>query len=121
MGYETKLFFCEPALWDSGKRKARYASVIASVDLCKVGDPAENGLTKQQKPLFYIYGEDGNRRIMRDLYGDCLSVGTRDSVLAALRKKSEQDSYRRFAVAIATLRSLSKKRFPEVVVLGYGH
>ena len=120
MGYETKLFICEPSLWDAGRRKARYASIIASIDLCKAGDPTENGLEKQTKPLFYIYGDDGNRRIMRDLYGECLSVGTRDSVLEALRKKSQGDDYRRYAVAIAMLRSLTKKHFPDVIVLGYG-
>lgn len=120
MGYETKLYFGEPSSHSDGPTAARWVDIIASVDLCKVGSPEDLGLVGQKRPQFYFY-DGSDRRIMRDLYGECLTVGTRDDVLMALKAKSEGDDYRRYAVAIAILRSLTKKHFPRLVVLGYGH
>lgn len=120
MGYETTLYIGEPgSIRESGKPE--WVDIIASIDLCKVGSHESLGLVAQEKPAFYFYAEGSDRKILRDLYGDTLSVGTRESVLAALRAKSEGDDYRRYAVAIAMLRSLTKKHFPRLVVLGYGH
>lgn len=113
-------------------RMEHYFLVYAMLDLCKLGyqDDALNRLqTKSieqakrdsKTSVYYFYGEDGNRAIKEDRYGQGLWPMPVAEVLAAMKKSiSRSDPYRRLLWAIALLESM-KDDAEGLQVLFYGH
>jgi len=123
MGYEVTIYACERM--DAFKDGCHI--VVASVELCKPGQGAFSTLMGNagnsrvtDAPLAYFYGTDGNTHIAEDSYGDPLAVMSVDDVIKALTADNKREKYRRFDLALATLKAF-KKGFPDGVILGYGH
>ena len=110
MGYETKMYFVDPCRCEDTEGRI-YASVVAMVDLCKMGGDSHMDVlrlkaAKEQKnsptPL-YIYSEDGNTKIVEDGYGEPLVELDPLKVHEALGKDIAHEPYRRFTLAALML------------------
>lgn len=119
MGYETTLFFVEKSE-KFGKEKKSFCSIIAQINMCKIGGREELGLVMPLKPEVYIYFFSNNR-IIKDCYGEPLSIGDPKIVLEKLVALNKKEKYRRAEAAIALLRQLIKGKYHNLTVLGYGH
>jgi hypothetical protein len=119
MGYETKFFFVERHS-RLGKEKTDYCSIIAMVDMCKIGEASTAGLVTPEKPEVFIYSLSG-KKITKDLYDAPLSIGDPAVVLEKCIEHYRFAKYRRNAAAIALLKVLMRGKYHNLTVLGYGH
>jgi hypothetical protein len=123
MGYETTLLIGKST--DALKEDtASFFHTYATIDLCKCGEGALDGLESHHKgdPLVYwYYGTDGNHHDTEDRYGDKPVPLSINEVLQALYKHRANDNYRRFKWAIALLESMQHDSGENLQVLFYGH
>ena len=120
MGYEVKLYAVERINEGMGG----YASVVAEIDLCKIGDGNLYALMLKRRPdetLAYIYGTDGNTKIVKDRYDELLPVMGVDEVIKAIQADNKKENYRRFAIALAFLKEFKKHFGEDARILAYGH
>ena len=144
MGYETKLIIGKSGMStqecaedsngnyikdDDGElvrtgRTAIFFSDYAQINMCKCGHgsniAAIDFKNKDGDVVWYWFGEDGNKPVKEDRYGESskpISIGV---VIEALKKDIQADEYRRFDWALALLESISKSE-PEAEVLFYGY
>ena len=120
MGYETTLYIGHPL---DESDKPQYVDIIAAVYLGKVGPHEGIGLRTPDEPRYYFSPHVGmaeqSAYVDRDDYGDALSVGTVEGVIAGLVSLPDSSGF--VGVALATLRALREEGIPNLVVLGYGH
>lgn len=94
----------------------RYCSVIAMVDLCKVGVTS----FPNKDTDYYFYGTDGNTPIIKDKYGDFLQEASLDSVIEWLEKAVQKSEYRRLKTALALAKGcVDLYDNPTVLLYGY--
>ena len=122
MGYESKLYIVEKAgiRDDNGMT---YAQVIAMFDMCKMGDL---GNVFEDKTNCYFYADDGNTKVLEDMYGDYLREAEIKDVIYVLKEAVDAgESYRRIFPLLATLQTIYEQKldgmWQEVVVLHYGY
>ena len=91
-------------------------SVLASVDLCKLG--CENNVPKKETQ-YYFYNDDGNSACIEDLYDDRLNQMT---LMEAINFFQAQADYRRVKMLLA-LMDIVKDEFgvDGIYVLFYGY
>lgn len=130
MGYESRIYIVDksithktregktfpPITNNSGKR---YAEVIASVDMCKMGDFSD--IFKVETDC-YIYGNDGNTEIEKDCYGDPLKEAPLPDVIAYLEKYARsREYYRRINPLLSLLKGFNPSDWNALTVLHYGY
>ena len=118
MGYEVMLFAVQSVSGDG------YASVVAEIDLCKIGDGNLYALmlaNTPKKPQAYVFGLDGNRKFKKDRYDKPMPIMEVDDVIEAISKDNKREPYRRFEIALAMLRVFKDKFGEEARVLAFGH
>lgn len=138
MGYETKLFIVEKGNrtitnWKTGEKvklvgeiinekEMYYAHLIASFDLCKCYSVSDVML-KYPDTDSYIYMDDGNTKLIEDLYGEPLKEIPLADAVEILEEAASEDEYRRLAPCLALLEALynNKDKWGEIVVLHYGY
>lgn len=120
MGYETTLYIGHTL---DESYKSQYVDIIAAVYLGKIGEHEGIGLEPQREPRYYLKPHVGmaeqSAYVDRDDYGDALSVGTVEGVIAGLVSLPDSSGF--VGVALATLRAMREEGIPNLVVLGYGH
>lgn len=125
MGYESKLYVVDKlpnhvAVKDNGMQ---YCSLIAMFDLCKYY-PWSEKVCKYPDTNCYFYGEDGNRQIIEDAYGDTLKEIPLDDAIEILEEGFYRgDSYHRLTPTLAGLQALkdNENQWNELVVLHFGY
>lgn len=113
--------------------QASWGSIIAMIDMskCSVGEFGElisishNSVKSLEKGMarghFYCPG-DGNKTIAYDMYDDPMYFVNAKEVLEALKVVVKNDDYRRFKIALSTLKETMKHFPPEYLkVLFYGY
>ena len=106
-------------------RTETYFSVYAMIDLCKCGSESAihklNRQNEDKKHFWYFYGEDGNKPISEDRYGDSLKPVPIGDVIAAIEcDMIENSEYRRFKWALGLLNTM-KDDNENLEILVYGH
>lgn len=120
MGYEVKLFAVESVNEESDG----YSSVVAEIDLCKIGDGHLYALmlaNTPKKPRAYVYGLDGNRRFKKDRYGAAMPIMKVADVIKAIEQDNKKEPYRRFEMALAMLKVFKDSFGDRARVLAFGH
>ena len=123
MGYESKLYIVERGSLkdDDGKT---YARVLAMFDMCKMGYHFVDVFEKETD--LYFYADDGNTRIVEDMYCDPIREATVEDVIDVLEEAVENgDDYRRIFPLLAALKTLYEQqtdgRWGELAVLHFGY
>ena len=106
-------------------RQEIYFSEYAQINLCKCGyDSNISAIDFKNKEsesvVWFWYGEDGNKEVKEDRYGDSSRPVAISEVIEALKKDIKLYGYRRFDWALALLESISKSE-PDAEVLFYGY
>ena len=127
MGYETTLLVGT----DTGHAfggEGTYFQVIATIDLCKLGNSATAALPWKNKTpdvkSWYWYAQtgDGNNHVSTDLYGDQPQPVPISHVIAALEADMQKDDYRRLKWAHSLLMAIYESAGGEnFSVLVWGH
>ena len=118
MGYESKLYIVNKSeIYDDGMK---YGQVIATFDLCNVVSVARM-IAKYPNTDTYIYADDGNTHITKDLYGEPLKEIPIADMIEILERESEADPYRRYRPCIQLLKGFDASEWKDLVVLHYGH
>ena len=119
MGYELRLYAGE-LVGTKNDQGEHYMDCVLSVDLCKPGyesnvaaiDGNLSGL-----PVYFYYGE----KINSDDYEESVKAYPIAMVVKALELDAASSDYRRFPVALSTLKSLDNEKFHNVYVAFVGH
>lgn len=122
MGYESRLYVVEKSdiRNDTGKI---YAGVVAMFNICKCYELSDI-LTKQKETDCYIYADDGNTKIVKDMYGEKLTEVSVSFVISTLEKILEGgETYRRIYPLLNALKTFEeqKGKWGDIVVLHYGY
>lgn len=123
MGYESKLYVIEKTRCSFDDDGYKYAQVIAMFDMCKFYGLSDR-LTKSPKTNYYFYADDGNTRVLEDMYGDKLTETSLADVIEILEEQIDNgETYRRIYPALAALKELEehKDQWHELAVLHYGY
>lgn len=122
MGYESKLYIVEKSdyVFNDGMK---YASVIAMFDMCKL-----HSMTNvfKNKTDCYIYADDGNTKILEDMYGDALKEASIEDVICVLEEAiNNGERYRRLFPLLSALKVFEEQKknnvWDNIVVLHYGY
>jgi len=120
MGYESKFYIIEKTNQQSAGRF--WGQVIGMVDLCKIGTSATWSLINNSPDTdCFIYGSDGNTKILTDCYGDNLKEIEFPAMIKALKKDMLTNEYRRFPILLGFLESFKKSQWQNLKILHYGH
>lgn len=131
MGYETKAYIVERG-HELPKGDGIYCSIIGMIDLCKMGESAPErvrnsyALKQESNPHnCYVYADDGNTRILKDMYdAPTVLIPIEDFYEALKSECRKKDKYRRFILMRDTLKSIiNNKAFntEETFVLTFGY
>ena len=123
MGYESKLYVVEKANDTLPYEEMRYCHVIAMFDMCKFY-PLSCVANTYPKTECYFFADDGNTRVLEDMYGDPLREIPIEDVIEIIEMEIDGgDNYRRMYPILAALKELKKKshQWGELVVLHYGY
>lgn len=123
MGYESKLYVVEKSNGMFINEEMRYCHVIAMFDLCKFY-PLSMLLKEYPTTECYFYADDGNTKVLEDMYGDPLKEIPIEDVIKILEGELEGGSnYRRIYPTLAALKTLNehKHQWNELTVLHYGY
>lgn len=114
-------------------REKKWFSLMATLDLCKIGDGplaklVEKSKVKAKKPKqFYYWYFDGNTEEEKDCYDERFLPVPVSEVVKALEKEIELEEksadkfhYRRFAWALGLLKAIEEEG-SDLKVLFYGH
>lgn len=124
MGYESRLYIVEKM--ENGtldeKSGKRFASIIASVELCCCdGDTVEKFRNlPETESYIYVDGE----RCVEDKYGESLKECSIDEAIEIIQKGIvATNNYRRYIIAQHLLYGFKLANFniDEIAVLHYGH
>jgi bisphosphoglycerate-independent phosphoglycerate mutase (AlkP superfamily) len=122
MGYESKLYIAEKSSLkdDDGMT---YVSIIAMFDMCKIGNLVN---VFEDKTDCYFYADDGNTKVLEDMYGDALTEATVEDVIYVLEEAVDNgENYRRLFPLLSALKTIYEQQkngiWKEVVVLHYGY
>ena len=98
MGYESKIYIAEKGSLKD-QNGMTYVSVIAMFDMCKIGNLVN---VFDKKTDCYFYADDGNTKVLEDMYGDTLKEATVEDVINVLEEAVDSgENYRRiFPIAI---------------------
>lgn len=122
MGYESKLYIAEKTTV-KGDNGMTYVSVIAMFDMCKIGNLSN---VFEQKTDCYFYADDGNTKVLEDMYGDALREATVEDVIYVLEEAVDSgEDYRRIFPLLSALQTIYEQQkngvWKEIVVLHYGY
>jgi hypothetical protein len=112
MGYEQRIYVGEPSPYpmpsiDGNKTWFR---VFGMIDVGKVGGMlVPDDVAKAGSPIF-IFGTDGDTKIVKDCYGTELVAVPIAEVITSLKKINAQGNYTRTRWAYDMLVSMSKQR-----------
>ncbi len=124
MGYESKLYVVTKSSYDSPSDEGmRYCQVIAMFDLCKFY-PLSCVVSTYPTTECYFYADDGNTRVLEDMYGDPLREIPIEDVIDILEGDLANGSnYRRIYPVLGALKTLNehKAQWKELAVLHYGY
>ena len=100
-----------------------YVSVIAMFDMCKAGNLVN---VFDKKTDCYFYADDGNTKVLEDMYGDTLKEATIEDVIYVLEEAVDSgENYRRIFPLLSALKTIHEQqmngRWKEIVVLHYGY
>lgn len=117
MGYESRLYIMEV----NEQPEIYGASLIARVDMAKVG--SENGFYKlfDGELRYTIYSEDDYAELTEDLYGERPTVAPLERVIEWLENEMKTSSYRRFKVLYALLKALDTEQWGNIEVVHFGY
>jgi len=123
----------EKGEWIPSGRTKTWFSLMATLDLCKIGDGplsklVEKAKIKAKKPkhFYYVY-LDGNTEEEEDCYGDHFKPVEIAEVIKALEQEQAleaskgENRYRRFVWALGLLKAIQSQDGEHVKVLFYGH
>lgn len=123
MGYESKLYIVERGSLkdDDGMT---YARVLAMFDMCKMGYRFVEVFEK--KTDLYFYADDGNTRIVEDMYSDPIREATVEDVIDYLEEAVENgENYRRIFPLLAALKTFYEQKedgiWDKLAVLHFGY
>lgn len=123
MGYESKLYVVEKANSRFPSEEMRYCMVVAMFDLCKFY-PLSMLLHEYPATECYFYADDGNTKVLEDMYGEPLKEIPIEDVIEILEDDLARGSdYRRIYPLLAMLKDFQqhKERWGELAVLHYGY
>jgi hypothetical protein len=116
MGYEIKLFVGDLVSGVNGKHAL---DVVSMIDLCKVDTPVYELKFEKGLPI-YFYDTDGNSRVEFDRYDRELVALPIEQVINAIETAQSGNTYRRYEIALSTLKSIQQTfHAPYVVVFGH--
>ena len=119
MGYESRIYIVSKTSITDDNNK-RWAEVIAMFNMSKM--PSIAGFTRFTD--CYIYGSDGNTKLLEDEYGAPLTEASVTDVIAVLEKDiANGEDYRRIFPLLATLKALEENshQWKDLAVLHYGY
>ena len=122
MGYESKIYIAEKGSLKD-QNGMTYVSVIAMFDMCKIGNLVN---VFDKKTDCYFYADDGNTKVLEDMYGDTLKEATVEDVINVLEEAVDSgENYRRIFPLLSALKTIHEQqmdgRWKETVVLHYGY
>ena len=120
MGYESRIYIVHKTSITDDNINKRWAEVIAMFNMCKM--PSIAGFMRVTD--CYIYGSDGNTKLLEDTYGDPLTEASVVDVIAVLEKDiANGEDYRRIFPLLATLKALEEHnhQWQDLAVLHYGY
>lgn len=124
MGYEMKFYVVRKTnqRWDEN-RPYKFAEVIAMFNYCKDYDLAD-WIDKNYQPTdCYIYADDGNTKILEDMYGSPLIEIPIKDMVEYLEKNN--DDYRRATPLLSLLKVFNEdnetKWDNKLAILRYGY
>lgn len=125
MGYESKLYIVKKngnLMDDNGMR---YAEIIAEFDMCKC-PPIAYMFGRMPKTDCYIYADDGNTKILEDMYGDSLTEAPLCKVIKTVEDAIANGyDYRRYPPLLACLKVFWQQEkeyiWDDIAVLHYGY
>ncbi len=122
MGYESKIYIAEKGSLKD-QNGMTYVSVIAMFDMCKIGNLVN---VFDKKTDCYFYADDGNTKVLEDMYGDTLKESTVEDVINVLEEAVDSgENYRRIFPLLSALKTIHEQqmdgRWKEIVVLHYGY
>ncbi len=124
MGYESKIYVVSKSSYDSPSDKGmRYCQVIAMFDLCKFY-PLSCVTSTYPTTECYFFADDGNTKVLEDMYGDPLKELPIEDVIEILETDLAMGSnYRRIYPTLAALKAINehKDQWKELAVLHYGY
>lgn len=112
MGYEQRIYVGEPSPYPcpSIDGNKTWFQVFGMIDVCKVGGMlVPDDVAKAGIPIF-IFGTDGDTKIVKDCYGTELVAVPIAEVIATLKAINAVEKYSRTKWAYDMLVSMSKKR-----------
>lgn len=124
MGYESRLYIVNKSSMFN-EDKTRYAQIVATFNMCVC--PTTYKLQDFPETDCYIYGDDGNRRILEDNYGRRLTEAEIEDVIDLLEEDIRKgEKYRRLFPLLATLKVFEEQKRigvwdENLVVLHYGY
>lgn len=125
MGYEVNMILLDRRK-DAHKVSGSdlpYASLVGTLDLCKVGREVCDGIEKAERfgarVAFYLPG-NGDEHVKTDMYGKKVKAFKARRMINIL-KKSDDPTYRRFTMAIALLEEFINGFGENAYVGCFGH
>lgn len=122
MGYESKIYIAEKAS-HKDQNGMTYASIIAMFDMHKMGN-----LTNvfEKKTDCYFYADDGNTKVLEDMYGDAIREAKIEDFIYVLEEAIDSgEEYRRLFPLLAALKVIYEQYMDggwrELVLLHYGY
>ena len=122
MGYESKIYIAEKSSLKDNDGMT-YVQVIAMFNMCKMGS-----LTNvfEKKTDCYFYADDGNTKVLEDMYGDALREAEIEDFIYVLEEAVDSgENYRRIFPLLSTLQTIYEQqkdgRWKKIVLLHYGY
>lgn len=121
MGYESRIYVVQKGAIKNSDGMS-WAEDIAMFDLCKMGSDFYNSVHKYPKTDCYIYSDDGNTKILEDVYGDPLiEIPLADLITILEKIKEGGNTYRRIDPILSLLKGFDFDVWGELTCLHYGH
>ena len=119
MGYESKLYIVTKYGPFPGEDKS-YARVHAMFDMGKVYALSD---VLREKPATdcYIFADDGDTKIEKDMYGQPLTEAKIKDVIRLVEQAMTSESWWKYSILLATLKELDSYSISNMVVLHYGY
>lgn len=118
MGYEVRLYAGELSTLKSDTGDA-YMDCILSIDLSSPGHDSNVSTVADDSGInvYFYYGE----KISSDAYASYVRAYPLHTIISALEKDTAANPYRRFASALACMKSLDNDMYKNVYVAFVGH
>ena len=120
MGYNSKIFVVEKTMMYPNEEGKMFAIIIASIEMAVFPDLRE--VFKKETDC-YIYADDGETELTKDMRDDPLKEATIDAVIECLEQFEEKEHYRRTSLLLGLLKGfdVDKDGWRNIAVLHYGH